>query len=80
MKVTLVDIQRPDELFSLLDAFEGPVLCCGMDLRRDQRLRELIHGMADPVRGIPRLELTVLDAADASRLLRYMRDGGRAAA
>lgn len=36
--------------------------------------------MADPVRGIPRLELTVLDAADASRLLRYMRDGGRAAA
>lgn len=29
MKVTLVDIQRPDELFSLLDAFGGPVLCCG---------------------------------------------------
>lgn len=80
MKVTLVDIQRPDKLFHLLDAFEGPVLCCGMDLRHDQRLQDLIRGMADSENGVSKLELTVSDAGDISRLLRYMRDGGRAAA
>lgn len=80
MKVTLVDIRRPNKLFSLLDAFEGPVLCCGMDLRHNQRLQDLICGMADPEHGVPKLELTVSDAGDVSCLLRYMRDGGRAAA
>lgn len=80
MKITLVDIRRPSELFSLLDTFENPALCCGMDLRHDQRLREMICGMADPAHGVPKLELTVSGAGDISRLLRYMRDGGGAAA
>ena len=80
MKITLVDIQQPEALFSLLSTFEAPVSCCGADLRNDPQLKQLICGMAAPGRGIPRLELSVSGAKDCARLLRYMREGGKTAA
>lgn len=75
MKVTLVDIEHPQTLFCLLDTFEGPVFCGGMDLRNNRELKNMICGMTAPGKSIPRLELTVLGAGDVSRLLRYMCDG-----
>lgn len=80
MKVTLVDVQQPEALFRLLNTLEGPVFCCGLDLRRNQTLENLICGMTVPGKGIPRLELTVSETGDVSRLLRYMREGAGAAA
>lgn len=80
MKVTLVDIQRPEELLQLLDTFEAPVLCGGVDLRNSPVLKRLICGMAAPGQGIPQLELTVSAPGDISHLLRYMRDGESSAA
>lgn len=75
MKVTLVDIEQPKTLFHLLDTFKGPVFCGGMDLRNNQDLKSMICGMTAPGRSIPQLELTVSEAGDVSRLLRFMRDG-----
>ena len=80
MKITLVDIQQPEELLQLLDTCEGPVLCSGVDLRHSPVLKRLICGMAAPGRGIPQLELTVSAPGDLSQLLRYMRDGENSAA
>ena len=65
MNVKLVDIQQPRKLFNLLDT-------CGMDLRHNQDIGNLICGLAVPGRGIPQLELTVSSSGDLSRLLRYM--------
>lgn len=79
MKVTLVDVQQPEVLFHLLHTFEGPVSCCGMELRHNRELEQLICGMAAPGKGIPRLELVVSADRDVSALLRYMREGGTAA-
>lgn len=79
MKVTLVDVRHPEELFQLLSTFEGPVVCCGVDLRNDPKLRSLICGLAGPGRGIPRLEFSVSGSSDLTRILRYMREGSRAA-
>ena len=72
MNVKLVDIQQPRKLFKLLDTCEGPVLCCGMGLRHNQDIGNLICGLTVPGRGIPQLELTVSSSGDLSRLLRYM--------
>lgn len=80
MKITLVNILNPEVLFQLLDACAGPVFCNGMDLRHNKELKNLICGMEIPERGVPQLELTVCEASDVSRLLHYMRDGGRLAA
>lgn len=80
MKVTLVDIQRPEELFQLLNTFEGPVVCCGADLRRNPELQALICGLAAPGRGLARLELSLSKPGDLPRILRYMREGFQAAA
>lgn len=80
MKITLVNIQHPEELLQLLDTCEGPVLCDGADLQHTPMLKRLICKMAAPGRGIPQLELDVSAPGDLSRLLRYMRDGERTAA
>lgn len=80
MKVTLVDIQSPEKLFQLLNTFEGPVVCCGVDLRGNPEFQSLICGLAVPGRGIPRLELSISKTSDLPGILRYMREGFRAAA
>ena len=79
MKITLVNVQEPKELFQVLNACAGPVSCQGVDLRNNRELEKLICGLAGPGEGIPRLELTVSAADDCYQLLRYMREGGRAA-
>lgn len=80
MKVTLVDVQSPEELFQLLSTFEGPVVCCGVDLRSNPEFQSLICGLAVPGRGIPQLEFSVSETSDLTRILRYMREGFQAAA
>lgn len=75
MKITLVDIQKPRELFRLLDRMQGPVSCCGIDLRGNRDMEHIICGMADKSKGIPRLELMVSAPGDIAHLLRYMREG-----
>lgn len=80
MKVTLVDVQSPEELFQLLNTFEGPAVCCGVDLRSNPEFQSLIRGLAVPGRGIPQLEFSVSKASDLTRILRYMREGFQAAA
>jgi len=75
MTVTLVDIQNPQALFDLFHTFEGPVLSCGIDLRRNQSVEHLICAMTASGRQIPQLELNVSHNKDISRLLRYMKEG-----
>lgn len=72
MKITLVDIQQPQRLFSLLDACEGPVVCCGMDLRHNQNIKNLLCSLTVPGRGIPHLELSVAAKSDLSRFVHFM--------
>lgn len=72
MKVTLVDVQQPRKLFSLLDGFEAPVLCGGSDLRHNRDMERLLCSLTAPGKGIPQLELTVSCRSDLSRLFRYM--------
>lgn len=80
MKVTLVDVQSPGELFRLLNTFEGPVICCGVDLRSNPEFQSLICGLSIPGRGIPQLEFSVSNTSDLTRILRYMREGSQTAA
>lgn len=75
MKITLVDVQKPGELFRLLDHMQGPVSFYGIDLRDNRDMQHMICSMADSGKGIPRLELTVSAPGDIIHLLRYMREG-----
>ena len=72
MKIKLVDVQQPQRLFNLLDTCEGPVVCCGMDLRHNQNLRDLLCTLTAPGRGIPCLELNIAAKNDLSRFVRFM--------
>ena len=78
MKVTLVDIEQPEVLFCLLDTFEKPVRCQGIDLRQNSGIARMVCGMAAHGKGIPRLELELQCPRDLSSLLRYMREGAAA--
>lgn len=75
MKITLVNIRDPRALFRLLNTCTGPVSCYGIDLRHNQKVEELICGMAAPGKDIPQLELRVCGAEDFYRLVRYMQEG-----
>ena len=76
MKVTLMDVRQPRTLFNLLDTCEGSVSCCGMELRNNRKLGNLLCSLTRSGQGLPQLELTLDDPRDLSRLLRYVRENG----
>ena len=76
MKVTLMDVRQPRTLLNLLDTCEGSVSCCGVELRNDRKVGDLICSLTASGQGLPQLELTLGDPRDLSRFLRYVRENG----
>lgn len=77
MKVTLMDVQQPRKLLDLIDTCEGSVFCCGMDLRNNRNVGDLLCGMTASGQSLPRLELELTESEDLAKLLHYAQMGGK---